>query len=148
MDIDLAADEILEAVRTTIPGGANGLRGVFKNDPGSMEPTPAFALALPEAVEFDQTYGRSSDRITWNFVLVTGRLDSDNGRLTQRVGPFISGSGPRSIKAAIENWPNYTAFHTIRITRATTSIITYGTIDYQGVVFEADIFGQGAIPEG
>ncbi len=141
MNIDDISDEIATRLRT-IPG----LR-VYQDDPGSIDP-PCVAIALPEDITFDQTYGRGSDRITWTFALMAARLDADKARLTKRLSPYTSGSGELSIKRVVESedaeaYTPYTAFHTIRLTRGEFAILQYGSIDYQGVIFEADIFGQG-----
>lgn len=141
MNIEDVSDEIATRLRTVA-----GLR-VHQDDPGSIDP-PCVAIALPEDVQFDQTYGRGSDRISWSLALIVARLDSDKARLTRRLSPYLAGAGPVSIKQVIESddaniYTRYTAFHTIRLVRAEIAILQYGSIDYQGVIFEADIFGQG-----
>jgi hypothetical protein len=141
VNIEDVSDQIAARLKTI-----TGLR-VHQDDPGSIDP-PCVAIALPEDVQFDQTYGRGSDRIAWSFALMVARVDQDKARLTRRLAPYLAGAGPQSIKQVIESddgnlYDRYTAFHTVRLVRAEIAILQYGSIDYQGVIFEADIFGQG-----
>lgn len=138
MDIEALADELVAALKTC-PGFHNR---VYKGDVGSVDP-PCAAVYLPDDITFDATYGRGADRITWRFGAVFGRVDEDGGRLIKRVAPFVAGAGTNSVKARLQAYA-FTEAHTVRVTKATPEILQYGTIDYQGVIFEADIFGSGS----
>lgn len=138
MDVDALADELVLALKT-VPALLNR---VTKGDPGSVDP-PCAAVWLPDEIEFDGTYGRGADRITWRFAVLLGRLDADEGRLIERAGPLANGSGTDSVKARVQAYP-FTAAHSVHVRLAQFAILRYGTIDYQGIVFEADVFGSGS----
>lgn len=138
MDVNALADELVLALKT-VPALHNR---VDKGDPGSVDP-PCAAVWLPDEIEFDATYGRGADRMTWRFAVLLGRSDSNEGRLIERAGPLADGSGTNSVKARLQAYP-FTAAHSVHVRRAEFAILRYGTIDYQGIVFEADIFGSGS----
>lgn len=102
---------------------------------------PAAVIVLPDNIQYDQTFGRGSDRMTWPILLLEGLSADEN--LVERIGQYANGSGATSIKAVIEAG-TYTSFHTVRVSSADFDTLTWEGIDYQAVLFELDIFGAGS----
>jgi hypothetical protein len=132
--VDDVAGEIVTQLETI-----DGLR-CHKGPPDSITP-PAGILVLPDSIDFDQTYGRGSDRITWPLLVVVGRV-SDRTVMT-RIGAYCDGSGARSVKAVVEAG-TYTAFDSLRVTRVEFDVLNWQNTDYHAAIFELDIFGQGS----
>jgi hypothetical protein len=101
---------------------------------------PTFWLDLPETVTFDQTYGRGSDRIDfYAYVVVAQNLDRAQAA---RLAAYMSGSGPASIKQAVEA-AEYEACDVVRITTAEFQWITVAATAYPGVRFSIEVRGKG-----
>jgi hypothetical protein len=56
---------------------------------------------------------------------------------------YAAGSGPRSVKAAIEAH-TYTSCDTVRVTSADFTTATYAGTEYLAAIFHLDIVGRGA----
>jgi hypothetical protein len=116
-----------------------GLR-CFGYPPDSITP-PAAIVTYPEELLFDATYDRGADTITLPVIVAVGKV---HDRATRNlVDAYCAGSGASSIKAVIEAG-TYTAFDTVRVTRAEFDIVTIGSGDYLAAVFDLDIIGNGA----
>jgi hypothetical protein len=116
-----------------------GLR-CFGYPPDSITP-PAAIVTYPEELLFDATYDRGADTITLPVIVAVGKV---HDRATRNlVDAYCAGSGASSIKAVIEAG-TYTAFDTVRVTRAEFDIVTIGSGDYLAAVFDLDIIGDGA----
>lgn len=98
-------------------------------------------LSLPTDIDFDKTYGRGMDRITWPLLVIVGKVTDRT--VPERLYPYLSGSGASSIKAVLEAG-SYTSLHTLRVGRAEPDVITWQGTEYVGAVFELDIAGQGS----
>lgn len=134
MDMNAAADEI-----TTVLDTIAGLR-VTGHPPASISP-PAGFLDYPQAVDFDETYGRGLDRIRdWQVFVVVGRATERTAR--DRIYEYASATGSKSVKAVLEAH-TYTSLHTLRVASADFGFISIGDIDYIGATFHLDIAGQG-----
>jgi len=102
---------------------------------------PAAIVSYPDAIDFDQTGARGSDRLTLPVVLVVGRVSLRSAR--DDLGSFVDGSGARSIKAILESG-TYTAFHELRVVNASFDVVRLGGTDYIAALFDIDIFGSGS----
>lgn len=134
MNVDDVAEEIVTQLDTIA-----GLR-CHKGPPDSITP-PVGVLVLPDSIDFDQTYGRGSDRITWPLLVVVARITDRT--VLRDIGAYCDGSGASSVKAVLEAGA-YTAFDTLRVTRVEFDVLNWQNVDYQAAIFELDIFGQGS----
>jgi hypothetical protein len=116
-----------------------GLR-CFAYPPDSITP-PAAIVAYPEELLFDATYDRGADTMTLPLIVAVGKVHDRNTR--NLVDAYCAGSGASSIKAVVEAG-TYTAFDTVRVTRAEFDVVTIGSGDYLAAVFDLDIIGNGA----
>lgn len=113
---------------------------VFSFPADSVVP-PAAMVLWPVDVAYDMTYGRGSDRMTLQVVVVVGRRDSESTR--DELSAYIDGSGPRSIKQVLESG-TYTAFDAVRVIGADIGQWAIGDTPYMAALFDLDIAGDGA----
>lgn len=130
-------DEIAASVRTV-----SGLEGRTVAYPPPTVTGFAGIVSYPERIDYDQTYGRGMDMIRDLPVLIVVGQATDRGA-RDRVAQYATGSGPLSIKAAVEADP-HTSFDDIRVTSCEFDVVTIATVDYISVMFRMDIAGQGA----
>lgn len=131
------ADVMDEAA--TVLGTITGLR-VTAWPPGSVV-APAGIVSYADRIEYDQTYGRGTDRIAGiPFVLVAGKATERSARDT--VAGWAAGSGSSSVKAAMEAH-TWTSCDDLTVTRCTFDVVTIAGVDYLAAMFEADAIGPG-----
>jgi hypothetical protein len=115
-----------------------GLR-VFAYPPAKVTP-PAAIVTYPDELIFDATYGRGMDRITLPIIVVVGKASDRAAR--DVLTAYCAGAGASSVKAVIEGG-TYTAFHTVRVTRAEFDVVRIAGADYIAGMFDLDVAGQG-----
>lgn len=113
---------------------------VFDSPPGSVTP-PAAVVGYPTRYEFDETYGRGMDTMTIPVVVVVGRPTDRPTR--DALSRYVSGSGPYSVKAALESG-SHLACHMTRVTAVDFDAYTIGGTDYLAAIFDVDVAGPGA----
>lgn len=133
MNLADVMDEIATKL-STIPN----LR-VFPYPPDSLQP-PAAVVAYPETYTFDQTYVRGMDRLTVPVVIVEGKPTDRSSR--DRLAEYCDGSGPRSVKAALESG-DYSAFDSLRVMSIEFDVVTIAGTDYLAALFDLDVSGSG-----
>jgi hypothetical protein len=116
-----------------------GLR-VHAHPPGKITP-PAAVVTYPETYDFDQTYARGMDRLELPVVVLVGKVSARASR--DDLARFCDGSGADSVKAVLEAG-TYTAFDTVRVTKAEFDIIAIASVEYLAATFTVDITGSGA----
>jgi hypothetical protein len=112
---------------------------VYPYNADSVQP-PAAVIGWPDQIEYDQTYGRGSDKITLPMWVVVDRQDQRTSR--DRLAVYLDGAGDSSIKAAVDGG-TYTACDTVRIATASPVALTLGGVDYLGAAFDIEITGEG-----
>lgn len=106
---------------------------------------PAAMVLWPLDMTYDATFGRGSDQMTIQVVVVVGTVSAESSR--DALAAYCDGSGARSIKAVLESTgAAYTEFapSEIRVTG-----VDFGTWDiagtpYLAALFDIDINGDGA----
>lgn len=129
-------DALAEAADTI-----EGLKGrTFAHPVDNMQP-PAVVVSYPDDYSFDVNLGRGADRMTVPVVLfvpkVVGRAARDE------VDELMSGSGSRSLKEAIDNFDQGSAYDVATVQSAEFDIIPYGAIEYLAVTVFVDVVGSG-----
>ena len=135
MDLQAVMDEVATTLK-----GITGLR-VYAWAQPSVSP-PAAVLTLPESIDFDQTYGRGSDRIRDLVVVVMVGKASARTALKE-LSTYASGSGARSVKAKLDA-RTWTTCHVVLTTRVEFDTATFAGTDYLAALFHLDIVGSGA----
>lgn len=124
---------------TTALGTITGLRAyAWARD--SITP-PAALVMLPTSYTFDETYGRGSDRASFDVVVCVGRADDRSA--FKAIGAYANGSGASSIKAALDGG-TYTACDSVRTTSVTFDVVRIAGTDYLAATFEVDVYGTGS----
>lgn len=111
----------------------------FGFPPDSLSP-PAAVVSYPDAIRFDQTYGRGMDRMTLPVVLVVGKVSDRSAR--EQLGAYCDGAGASSVKQVLESG-TYTAFDTVVVSGADFDVVTIAGTDYLAATFDLDIGGKG-----
>src|SRR5690554_5313400 len=93
MDLNAVMDEVEQTLK-----GIDGLR-VHGYPPDNLVP-PAAIVAYPDALTFDETYGRGMDRVTLPVVVVVGRVSDRSSR--RQLAAYAAGDGDQSVKAVVE----------------------------------------------
>lgn len=88
---------VMDQIGTAL-GTVTGLR-VFDFPPKSAQPPFAF-VDMPEAVDFDLSYGRENDRMTINVVVCVA--DVVDRAVRDQIASYAAGSGSLSIRAALD----------------------------------------------
>lgn len=102
---------------------------------------PAAVVVWPERIVYDETMARGMDRITIPIIVVVGQISQRSSR--DQLAKFMAGSGPSSIKAAVERYPA-TSYHSARVTTVIPDSYDSGGVELLGASFEVDIIGEGA----
>ena len=134
MNIAAVMDEIGVALDTI-----DGLR-VHPWNRSKITP-PAALVTLPSLVTYDQTYGRGSDRVELDVVVLVGKASDRASR--DQIARYADGSGTHSVKAALEA-RTWTTCHEVTASECEFATYTVAGTDYLGAVFALVIHGQGA----
>lgn len=101
---------------------------------------PAVVVQWPENVEFDVTYRRGGDRVTFPVSVLAGLVDARSTR--DRLARFADGAGPDSIKQAIER-SSAPSYHSAHVSRVDFEMISVAGVDYMAATFDVDVIGSG-----
>lgn len=129
---------VMDAIATRLDV-ITGLR-VYAYPDGNVQP-PAAVVAMPEAITFDDTYGRGADRMTLPVVLLVSGSVPRTAR--DALGAYCDGSGAKSVKACLEGG-GYTAFDSVRVTGIDFDVYEVGAVGYPAAIFTLDIYGHGS----
>lgn len=134
----LALNAVMDAIGARLVG-VTGLR-VYDFAADSAAP-PAAIVGLPTVVEYDAVMGRGADRVVIPITVLVGKVSDRAAR--DQLGAYLAGTGASSIKTALEGSDptlGGTA-QTVRVTEATTSIVTISAIEYLGASFDLEVYG-------
>lgn len=102
---------------------------------------PAAYVAWPGSIEFDKTYGRGSDAIELQAVLVVGR--TVDRAIRKDLAAYCAGSGASSVKAAVDGYA-YTEADSVTVTGVEFDVVENAGIDYIAALFSISVLGSGA----
>lgn len=131
--MDLA--EVMDAIATRLKTIA-GLR--VQAWPADAVNPPAAVITYPATYTFDATYGRGSDRMDPQVVILVGGAFKKTTR--DLITVYARGTGPKSVKAVLES-AEYD--FTIRVTNIEFEAVTIGGVELMAARFTLDIYGQG-----
>lgn len=108
--------------------------------PDSIAP-PAAIVGGPELVQFDHTFGRTSDRYTIAVRVYVGKASDRNAQ--EKLDAYIAGSGADSVKQALETDPTLNgACQSLRVTQVRGyGVYPIGGVEYLGAEFVIDVIG-------
>lgn len=133
LDLNSAMDAIGVRLASIV-----GLR-VSDYQADSVNP-PQAIVSLPETVDFDAVMGRGADRAVIPITVVVAKVSDRAAR--DVIAQYVSGTGPLSIKAAVEggNSDLGGAAQSVRVTTARIEVVTIGSIDYLGASFDCEVY--------
>jgi hypothetical protein len=137
MDVKAVAEELAGKL-----DNITGLRAF--SYPVDKLPLPGAVVAMPDEIDYDQTYGRGSDSMTFPLFVFVPR--TNERAAAHALGAYLSGSGSKSIKAAVDNTTTntYVACDTVTVTRAVTGAYSYNGADTYGAEFTITVTGSGS----
>lgn len=138
MNLDEIMDEIADRIRTidTLAGRT------FAYPPKKVEP-PAAIVSYPDSIDFDATYGRGVDTI--NDLTVTVVVGKPTERTSRdRIAGYVAGSGPDSIKAALEV-ANPVAWDDGRVSGIEFALAEIAGVEYLAAIFKITLAGRGTV---
>lgn len=131
--MDLA--ETMDAIATRLKT-ITGLR--VQAWPADAVNPPAAVVTYPATYTFDATYGRGSDRMDPQVVILVGGAFKKTTR--DLITEYARGTGPKSVKAVLES-AEYD--FTIRVANIEFEAVTIGGVELMAARFTLDIYGQG-----
>lgn len=102
---------------------------------------PAAIVGWPSPYTFDSAMARGADSMDFPINVVVGQVDSRSSR--DRMSKYVDGSGPDSIKAALEGH-TYTDCDSVRVTRVEFSVVKIAEVEYLSGLFTVNVIGRGA----
>lgn len=107
------------------------------------EATPPAAMVLwPEELNYDTTMVRGGDRITVPVLVLSGQIDARSAR--DQLARYLDGSGPHSVKAAIDDYADATAYDSARVDSVEITSAPVGGVELLAAQFQVDIIGKGS----
>jgi len=111
--------------------------------PKQVNDPPMAILAYADEGEFDLTYARGSDGYDpYPITVVVG--DVYGPQTMAEISAFTAGSGPRSIRAAVDAIENPTAFDFVKVNNFEITPLTFNRVEYLSAIFECTIVGSGS----
>lgn len=138
-------DDVQEEIKNKLRGRLDKLN-VYTFFKGAVTP-PAAILMLPEENQYDTTMGRGSDRIRMDLVFLTGKTDNEAAH--REAKDYASGTGPRSVKQALDPVTDriqWKKLDSLSVVSSEFDVYTNGGNEYLATIFHLDITGTGAAP--
>lgn len=134
MTLDLNA--VMDAIGVRL-NQISGLR-VYDYLAESAAP-PAAIVGLPADGEYDVTKDRGCDRAVVPVTVLVGKVSDRASR--DALAGYVAGTGDRSVKAAVEaDGVLAGAAKAVQVKFPAIDIVTLGTVDYLGAVFDVEVF--------
>lgn len=121
--------------------GISGMR-VLDTVPDSVNIPSQGAMAVVGMLDltFDYTLNRGFDSATCSILVIVGRMSESAAQ--DRLDAYLASSGASSVKAAVEADKTLGgAVQTLRVTQATSGMITVANIDYLSYRYEVTLIG-------
>lgn len=135
MNLSEVAEEVASMLRAI-----DGLR-VFPYPPDDITPPAAIVLNPdPGDIVYDETYGRGFDRMTLPLIVLVSLADDRSGM--EHVRPYLDGSGPKSVKQALEAGTP-TSFDAVAVRTGGVDGVVWGGAQHVAALFDLDITGPG-----
>lgn len=114
-----------------------GLR-CYETIPDQFSP-PAAIVGMPTSINFDFTFARATDRITYPVRLLVAKATDRSAQ--ERLEQYLDGSGALSVKAAIEGDPSLGgAANVTRVLSAQgLGVYDMGGVSYLGCDFTVEV---------
>jgi hypothetical protein len=103
---------------------------------------PAAIVALPDRINFDETYGRGKDK--YEDLAVVVLVAKPEARVSRKtIAAYVDGSGVKSVKQVLEGYA-WTTCESVHVAWCELDAsATYAGTPYLAAIFHIDIFGKG-----
>lgn len=113
---------------------------VFSYLPGDA-PMPCAMVGYPAEITYDRAFGRGLDQVAVPVLVLAGGIDDESTR--DRLCGYLAGSGPGSVKAAVEGY-DADSYGTVRVESVQTEPLNNGGVQVWASIFSITIYGKGA----
>lgn len=104
--------------------------------PSDAANPPQAIVSLPEQdIEYDVVGARGADRAVIPIMVLVGRVSDRAAR--DLIAQYVSGTGARSVKAAIEG--DASVGQTARVTAGRVQVVTIQAVEYLGASFDVEV---------
>lgn len=132
MDLDAVMDELGQALDTI-----DGLRVAIV---GEKPLPPAAYISYPEGIQYDGTYGRGTDTMDLQAVVIVGQTKAKNTR--RLLAAYCDGNDTGSVKTMLEAF-DYQTCDSVTVPSVDFDVIRLGAIDYMAAMFAIHVVGSG-----
>ena len=132
LDIKAVREELALAL-----GVIDGLR-VASYTPDRIN-VPQAIVGYPESMNYDSTFGRGSDRATWEVFVFVSRSDARGS--SNNLAPYLTADGPFSVKHAIESHQPQAHYSSVRVQSVEVDGYVWADNTYLGARFVVDVIG-------
>lgn len=102
---------------------------------------PAAMVTLPTRIDYDETMRRGSDAILLPVVVFVGRVDAEASR--NAIGPYVDGTGDRSVKQAIEAHDSHGVYDVAHVQDVQFLVMAVARVELLAATFRVRIVGKG-----
>ncbi len=132
MDLNAVMQELSDVLE-----GIDGLRIAVV---GEKPVPPAAYVTWPESITYDATYGRGSDVMDLQAVVIVGR--TVDRAVRAKLAAFCDGNDTGSVKTVLEDHSYITA-DSVTVPSVEFDIVRLGAIDYLAAMFAIHVVGSG-----
>lgn len=132
MDLEAVMDELGQALATI-----DGLRVAVI---GEKPLPPAAYVSYPEVINYDLTYGRGSDSMDLQAVVIVGQTKAKNTR--RLLAAYSDGNDTGSVKTVLEAF-DYQTCGPVTVPSVDFDVIRLGAVDYMAAMFAIHVVGSG-----
>lgn len=101
---------------------------------------PAAYVSYPDSIDYDQTYGRGSDAMDLQAVLIVGQTVHRSTR--RQLAAYCDGNGSESVKTVLEGF-TYQTCDSVTVPSVDFDVVRLGAIDYMAAMFAIHVVGSG-----
>ena len=132
MDLDLVMNELEQALDTI-----EGLRIATVG----QKPTPPMAyISYPDTIDYDQTYGRGSDSMDLQAVIVVGITQARSTR--RALAAYCDGGDDQAVKTVLEGF-TYATCDSVTVPSVDFDVLRIEAVDYMAAMFAIKVVGRG-----
>jgi hypothetical protein len=135
--VDLAA--IMDELARDL-GSVEGLQErVFAYPPNALIP-PAAVVGWPDEIDYDAAFARGAWSVKFPLLIVVGRSDVRSAR--DAISAYLAGSGPSSVRTALDGGAAHSAYDSARVIPAHVGPATIAGIEYLAAVLDVAVTGR------
>lgn len=107
---------------------------------GEKPVPPAAYISYPESITYDATYGRGTDVMDLQAVVIVGQTKAKNTR--RLLAAYCDGNDTGSLKTQLEAF-DYQTCDSVTVPSVDFDVIRLGAVDYMAALFAIHVVGSG-----